>query len=90
MLSVACSPTDSLLDLKRQIGLAAASQLGVDWPAAQQRLMPMSEHDDDDGFDDDDDTKCWADDSILMQDLRIVDGDVLAMLIQDQVCLAAF
>ena len=96
LLSVVCSPTDSLLDLKRTIAVAAASQLGQHWPEHQQRLISLSIDDDDveDGSGSGSavggglDEASWQDDTMSLHGLGIGDGDMLAMLIEDQVCLA--
>ena len=77
LISVACLPTTSLLDLKQKITVAAASQLGADWPAAQQKLMSMSSDDSND------DEKSWTKESMSLQVLGIGDGDVLAVLIEE-------
>jgi len=90
LLSLNCSPDDSLLDLKRQIAAAAASWLGLDWPVAQQKLMVMSDSaSDESGGGDleqaDDGFLMLQDDAMSLQSQRIRDGDVLAVLIEDQV-----
>jgi hypothetical protein len=92
-LSVECSLDDSLLQLKRQIAAAAATQLGLDWPVHMQQLIRMSNAAERDGEIGDDVKKDDMDGGVLRSDsddkslnsLRIGDGDVLALLIEEQV-----
>jgi hypothetical protein len=91
VLSLNCSADDSLLQLKRQIAAAAATQLGLDWPVSQQQLirMPNAESDGASGVavavgDDGNDGVFRGDlDSNSLQSLYIGDGDVLALLIEE-------
>jgi hypothetical protein len=96
IISLDCSPDDSLLHLKRQITAAAATQLGLDWPVFMQKLLPLSNvgsveiggGDRDDRKQDDTigSSLSQADaDKHSLQNLHIGDGDVLALLIEDQV-----
>lgn len=93
LLSVDCLLNDSLLGLKRKIYLTAASQLGVYWPEERLRLMSLSNLVDevdasDSSINDhcgDLDETSWTDDSMSLQGLRLRDGDVLAVLIEDRV-----
>lgn len=83
MLSVQCSATESLFDLKHKI----ASQLDVDWSAHQQhqQLVLMSRSSSA-AADSDHAHGCLrGDDTQSLQSLDIHDGDVLAVLIEDLV-----
>jgi hypothetical protein len=90
VLSLDCSPDDSLLHFKRQIAAAAATQLGLDWPVCQQQLLRMSNAEKDDASGDDgklEDAVVLRDDSDAksLHILCIGDDDVLVLLIEDQV-----
>ena len=76
LVSVECSPLDTLPHLKRQIAAAAASELGQDWPEACQKFM---------SFADDDDEKSLQNEAMSLLGLNIRDGDVLAVFIDDKV-----
>jgi hypothetical protein len=90
VLSLDCSREDSLLNLKRQITAAASTQLGLDWPVSQQQLLRMANAERDDVSEGDgklEDAVVLRDDSDAksLQSLDIGDGDVLALLIENQV-----
>jgi hypothetical protein len=97
VLSLDCSADDSLLQLKRKIAAAAATQLGLDWPVCQQQLlrMPNAESDGasgvvvgDDGKQNDESDGVFRGDLLdgnSLQSLHVGDGDVLVLLIEEQV-----
>jgi hypothetical protein len=99
VLSLDCSPDDTLLHLKRQIAAAAATQLGLEWPACLQQLFRLSNcsdqvedgasvnaaEDDLDVKQDDDGVFRGDSDSKSLQSLRIGHGDMLGLLFEEQV-----
>jgi hypothetical protein len=91
VLSLDCSPDDSLLHLKRQIAAAAATQLGLDWPVSMQKLFPIpNTGNDDSGEEKQDDHGVFlaVQHADSLQSLNIRNGDVLAVLIEEHVRLS--
>jgi hypothetical protein len=92
VVSVECSPHDSLLQLKHMLCAEAASQHGLNWPAHMQQLFRCQNIARDDDHDDSvhrademHDLSCFDDQTLLSLNIR--DGELLAVLIEDAVYL---